>query len=88
MDMYNSRNIAMELKLTHSAIKKVLKLYKDDFESFGKLKIEHEYYGKQTLGGRPRKIVYLNEKQRALLIMYLSNKNMYIRKKKMELVEN
>jgi hypothetical protein len=84
---HNSREICDELKITHVAIRKILKLHERDFLKFGNIEYDKIVYGKGTKGGKPKQIIYLNEKHYLLLVLYLSNCNKTIKRKKIKILE-
>jgi len=55
-----------------AAVKMIFK-YINDFKQFGEIEIINKKPIKGSKGGRPKRIVYLNESQINLLFMYLGN---------------
>lgn len=68
-----SLDIAKTLKITHKSVKNMIIKYKCDFESYGPIVVKTEKPGKGSKGGKPRKVIYLNDKQKSLLFLYLGN---------------
>lgn len=77
--------IAIHSQNDEKSIKKMIRTYREDLESFGVLRFEISKPKKGTKGGRPKKVFHLNEEQAVLLITYLDNTEP-VRLFKMELV--
>jgi phage regulator Rha-like protein len=77
-----SIELSEKLKISHKAIMRYLKKYKNDFTQFGNMNPCILRYGKGTKGGRPLEFFNLNSKQIDLLIIYLPPNNNIIRQYK------
>ena len=67
--MENSIDLSKRFDKRHHNLTKMIKQYRDSFESFGELKVEKVIYGK----GRPILNYQLNDHQVSFLLMILGN---------------
>ncbi len=55
------------------SVRELIKTYKSDLEEFGVLSFEMRKPNKNSKGGRPQEIYYLNEQQTTLLLAFMRN---------------
>ena len=77
--------IPLNIPITDRAAINTIENYIDDFKQFGDVVIANNKPKKGSKGGRPRKVIYLNEEQVNLLFMYRDN-NLGNRQHKINLV--
>lgn len=65
--------IAEQTNNTVHSVRELIKTYKEDLEEFGVLSFEMRKPNKNSKGGRPQEIYYLNEQQTTLLLTYMRN---------------
>ena len=98
--MTTSEIISKETKIKHSSVLKLINEHENDLKEFGVFRFEIRKPEKGSKVGRPNKIVYLNEPQTMLLIMFMDNnkivtrfkieitKEFYMMKKRIKYIEN
>ena len=77
-------DITKELNICHLTIMKTINRYKFDFDALDEnfeLKITRENPPQNSKGGKPKKFYFLNHWQKCLLILYLQNNDIIIKKK-------
>jgi phage regulator Rha-like protein len=74
--------IAEQTKNTVHSVRELIKKYKNDLEEFGVLSFEMRKPNKNSKGGRPQEIYYLNEEQTTLLLTFMRNSDIVIKFKK------
>jgi phage regulator Rha-like protein len=65
--------IAEQTNNTVHSVRELIKTYKEDLEEFGVLSFEMRKPNKNSKGGRPQEIYYLNEQQTTLILSYMRN---------------
>ena len=65
--------ISEQTNNTVHSVRELIKTYKEDLEEFGVLSFEMRKPSKNSKGGRPQEIYYLNEQQTTLLLTYMRN---------------
>lgn len=64
------------------SVRELIKTYKSDLEEFGVLSFEMRKPSKNSKGGRPQEIYYLNEQQTTLLLAFMRNSEIVVDFKK------
>ncbi len=74
--------IAEKTNNTVHSLRELIKTYKSDLEEFGVLSFEMRKPSKNSKGGRPQEIYYLNEQQTTLLLAFMRNSDVVVDFKK------
>lgn len=74
--------IAEKTNNTVHSVRELIKTYKNDLEEFGVLSFEMRKPSKNSKGGRPQEIYFLNEQQTTLLLAFMRNSEIVVDFKK------